>query len=93
MLNCISLLLANVSVIAHSLPNVLYEGAFWKILIGFNYRKKFVSAYENTCFIWSENRNDVIPHISLFVLASWTKTRKTNKNNFANYSSKTYCQG
>lgn len=62
--------------IAHSLPNVLYEGAFWKILIEFNYRKKFVSAYENTFFIWLENRNDVIQHISLFVLAFLEQDKK-----------------
>lgn len=38
--------------------------------------KKFVPTYENTYFIWSENRNDVIQHISLYFLASWTKIRK-----------------
>lgn len=78
--------------IVHSLSNVPCEAVLCKILLGFNCRKQFVSANENSFFIWSENRSDVIQHISLLVLTSWIKLRKNNTN-FAIYPAKIYSQG
>lgn len=46
-----------------------------KYCLDFIVGKKLVSVYENTCFTWSRNRNDVIQHISLVVLASWTQIK------------------
>lgn len=68
--------LENVPLLTFRYTMTLTRVTYCKILLEFNCRKKFVPTYENTYFIWSENRNDVIQHISLVFFASWMKIRK-----------------